>query len=1005
MSHRIRGLLFLSLLLATQVQAAVVINEVRPWSGSSGLEETIPSAFWLLNTGNSAIDLGSWEVRSYVSPAFTHVLPSIMLPPEAYLQVIMESGTDDLDFSDGEGLHYLGDIAFLRKPSGELGLYTGSSNSSIVDYVRWGYGGSTSGTGQSHASAQGIWSPSPNDYVELQGDALFANIARVPSGYDNDVVSDWQEYELRTTQPLDQHKHLQLSPPHASEQAAVNMLEWRDVPDADSFLVQVDDDSDFTSPALSIFTSATSLAVALDDGYFFWRVIPYIGGLQWIRNAIAAFAQNTIQGIALTNFAQSLQNKDSEIMCLYKYKDGVFVDSIVTGEINANDKRPGCKEGDGENGPWWLPHSLDPAHIRTCNHCGMYCTRGSLKMINEYFRRLQEGASYAPATQMTQDEISYYIKWNSYHADKPEDDLGHGEGANAHTNDAFSFTLNGTPIVNNLAALPFGVLVNEIQSGRPVLVSIKNKGGGTHAIVLVGAGDDIFGREWALVADPWPGETGWKEFSKLDIFRYYIINAAANQVFARLGNPDVWNDTDGDGLMDFDEGGGMQWQANNPLPRRIPSRKTLWDTDGDCIGDPQEIRSYTFHDTDHPDLDGDEDTEDPHDNDPINFPDVDGDGLRAEVDMNTDNDNLHDRAEDANANGNSPQDGETCVYLRADGIGNVASHCNMTQMPIAPQGVTNFVINVPNQYIITEVELVLGFNHHSTEDLLVDLRSPAGTTLRVLNRLCNGGIVHGNRTFWGHWEDQAPQVTLCQFAGSYTGWYKPQQVFAAFNGEDARGDWQIRFEGLRNDYFGGGDTAYCACLIIRWDQELPVELLSFEAFPGDEEVLLRWQTASELENDHFDIERDGRLVAQVDGAGSSSEMHYYSWRDREVQNGTTYRYTLFSVSIGGEREEKGSVDATPAEGAAIITDYALYQNYPNPFNPTTKIVFDLVEAGNVSLRVYNLLGQEVLILVNAERNAGRHVVQLESENLPSGVYVYKLEVNGFSDAKKMLLLK
>ncbi|MBI5058553.1 T9SS type A sorting domain-containing protein, partial [candidate division KSB1 bacterium] len=91
--------------------------------------------------------------------------------------------------------------------------------------------------------------------------------------------------------------------------------------------------------------------------------------------------------------------------------------------------------------------------------------------------------------------------------------------------------------------------------------------------------------------------------------------------------------------------------------------------------------------------------------------------------------------------------------------------------------------------------------------------------------------------------------------------------------------------------------------------------------------------------------------------------------------------------------------------AAVITEYALAQNFPNPFNPSTSIVFDMVDAGFVSLKVYNTLGQEVAAVVNGSMDAGRHVVTFDAANLPSGMYLYRLETNGFSAQHKMLLMK
>ncbi|MGC8858848.1 MAG: T9SS type A sorting domain-containing protein [Ignavibacteria bacterium] len=85
--------------------------------------------------------------------------------------------------------------------------------------------------------------------------------------------------------------------------------------------------------------------------------------------------------------------------------------------------------------------------------------------------------------------------------------------------------------------------------------------------------------------------------------------------------------------------------------------------------------------------------------------------------------------------------------------------------------------------------------------------------------------------------------------------------------------------------------------------------------------------------------------------------------------------------------------------------YKLYQNYPNPFNPTTKIQFSLQKAGFVTLKVYDLLGREVNTLVNEYKNIGTYIVDFDALDLPSGVYFYRMESNGFSDVKKMLLLK
>lgn len=87
------------------------------------------------------------------------------------------------------------------------------------------------------------------------------------------------------------------------------------------------------------------------------------------------------------------------------------------------------------------------------------------------------------------------------------------------------------------------------------------------------------------------------------------------------------------------------------------------------------------------------------------------------------------------------------------------------------------------------------------------------------------------------------------------------------------------------------------------------------------------------------------------------------------------------------------------------TEYLLHQNYPNPFNPTTKISFEIPKSGLISLKVFDLTGREIATLINEFKTLGKYSVDFNGTNLSSGVYFYKLEANGISEVKKMLLLK
>jgi hypothetical protein len=93
------------------------------------------------------------------------------------------------------------------------------------------------------------------------------------------------------------------------------------------------------------------------------------------------------------------------------------------------------------------------------------------------------------------------------------------------------------------------------------------------------------------------------------------------------------------------------------------------------------------------------------------------------------------------------------------------------------------------------------------------------------------------------------------------------------------------------------------------------------------------------------------------------------------------------------------------EEKVVPTEYTLEQNYPNPFNPTTQIKFTVPYSVNVSLKVYNMIGQEVATLVNEVKDAGKYTVTFSSNNLPTGTYYYKLNAGDFSEVKKMMLMK
>lgn len=190
-----------------------------------------------------------------------------------------------------------------------------------------------------------------------------------------------------------------------------------------------------------------------------------------------------------------------------------------------------------------------------------------------------------------------------------------------------------------------------------------------------------------------------------------------------------------------------------------------------------------------------------------------------------------------------------------------------------------------------------------------------------------------------------------------------------------------------------------------WDYVVPVELTSFVASVNGKNVDLSWVTATETNNSGFEVERKSansnwQKVGFVNGNGTTTEKQSYFYSDKNLSEGK-YSYRLKQVDFNGTFEYSKVVEVE----VVAPNKFELAQNYPNPFNPSTSIKFNLPQAGNVKLSVYNLLGQEVQTLVNGYKEAGAHVVNFEAKNLNSGLYLYKLEANGLTSVKKMTFMK
>jgi glucose/arabinose dehydrogenase len=188
---------------------------------------------------------------------------------------------------------------------------------------------------------------------------------------------------------------------------------------------------------------------------------------------------------------------------------------------------------------------------------------------------------------------------------------------------------------------------------------------------------------------------------------------------------------------------------------------------------------------------------------------------------------------------------------------------------------------------------------------------------------------------------------------------------------------------------------------------IPVELTSFTAEAVTNGVILNWQTATELNNKGFEVQRKSdnnswENIGFVNGNGTTTQIKSYSYFDDSfTSKSSQIIYRLKQIDFNGSYSYSNEINVmlnTP-------TVYSLEQNYPNPFNPSTLIRYKLPIEGQVSLKIYDVLGNEIETLVNKQQTAGNYEVNFDASLLSNGIYFYQLTTNGFSKTLKMILLK
>jgi hypothetical protein len=194
---------------------------------------------------------------------------------------------------------------------------------------------------------------------------------------------------------------------------------------------------------------------------------------------------------------------------------------------------------------------------------------------------------------------------------------------------------------------------------------------------------------------------------------------------------------------------------------------------------------------------------------------------------------------------------------------------------------------------------------------------------------------------------------------------------------------------------------------------IPVELQTFSAQVNGSGVDLSWKVANETNNLGWTIQRsfDGGKawedVTFIQGRGTTNEGRYYDYTDPITETHRmlgSAKYRLVQMDSDGRKSFSNAVEVY-MDAEAAPGGFQLHQNFPNPFNPSTTIGFNLRETGFVTLKVFNQMGELITTLVNESRDPGLHNVTFDASTLPSGTYIYQINVDGRMQQKKMVLMK
>ena len=585
------------------------------------------------------LDLGLWQITNETGQAYT--IPDEIPPlPKGVFVLVYFDGTgpagNDYDFSDGK--------VILHTPPGTLDIFSDASGQAalrqpgpvgpgtLADFVAWG--GYSAAAGADAVTA-GLWGL--GDAVTLEngfGDISDADITerneslgRFP-GANAAGALNWANYPPASLTPGAANPIqpvLYVTPESGARvDSAALSLSWRQSSGATQYRFQLDNNADFSSPLIDQLTANTFFKPnpALAAGAYFWRVSPLRSGQPggWTAGfsievvnlalpdpAAPAGPRDTVTSEVVLGIARVAQNKDSRLLGLDGAPEG---DPATNLDENAWDAAAPCT----------VPPCVDNTKYM---HGNMYCVRASIRMVASYYHT-------SAADKLSMDRISYYFlqEWTGNtrpgsNDTTPDNDLGYNRGMYYpdEEDEAFSWALNFTYTTPG-GKPSFATVKAAIDANQPVM--FRRPG---HMMVIDGYRETAGGAQFLHVLDPDqpPDFERWQDYTTQSIDGYWLgPTGGPGSGVARTDESSMWLDTDGDGIMNFDE------------VLRFDLDPFDADSDGDWVPDKKDMREYVFNNAGAYS---------------IRSSDTDGDGLRKELDPDNDGDGSPDSCEDTNRNG------------------------------------------------------------------------------------------------------------------------------------------------------------------------------------------------------------------------------------------------------------------------------------------------------------------------------------------------------------------